>query len=214
MKHRKVRLGRIRLRAIRVFLFGKGRMMKMLRTISIHGTVVWLFFGACLVTTAAGAPLYYAGTGHYYERVDGPAAIDWDAAKAAAEGRSHLGQGGYLATITSAHENGFIVANLLSGPGDIWIGGYQPENSPEPAGGWQWVTGEPWVWTNWHSGSEPNNSNGLENVITMKVLYGGRWNDAPHTTTYDSYMVEYTPEPATLSLLALGCLIALRRRRR
>lgn len=30
-----------------------------------------------------------------------------------------------------------------------FIGGYQAEGSAEPAGGWHWLSGEPWEYTNW-----------------------------------------------------------------
>jgi hypothetical protein len=32
-----------------------------------------------------------------------------------------------------------------------WIGGYQDSNASEPEGGWNWVTGEPWIYTNWQT---------------------------------------------------------------
>ena len=31
----------------------------------------------------------------------------------------------------------------------FWLGGYQQHPTTEPGGGWAWVTGEPWVYTNW-----------------------------------------------------------------
>jgi hypothetical protein len=86
--------------------------------------------------------------------VDLGSAILWDDAQALAEAA-----GGYLATITSADENAWVTANLLplivgTGGGRLgpWIGGFQDTNSPsysEPAGGWTWVTGEPWDYAAW-----------------------------------------------------------------
>src|SRR5512139_2788696 len=80
------------------------------------------------------------GNGHSYELID--ATINWDGANAAA-----ISAGGHLATITSAEENQFITNVLGNGISDLsspiyyhWIGGYQPDGSVEPAGGWSWVT--------------------------------------------------------------------------
>ena len=113
------------------------------------------------------------GNGHYYAAVAVPGGIDWDGAAAAASAR-----GGHLATVTSAEENAFIYSlvdspefwsqlpssttrssvaasesgYLTFGP---WLGGLQPPGSPEPGGGWQWVTGEAFSYSNWHLG-QPN----------------------------------------------------------
>jgi hypothetical protein len=71
---------------------------------------------------------------------------------------------GYLATLTSSAESTFVYNNLVNnnqywtariGP---WIGGFK--NS----GSWNWVSAEPWIWTNWQPG-EPNNSNGVEGCL-------------------------------------------------
>lgn len=85
---------------------------------------------------------------------------------------AHLAEdaGGYLASITSEQENSFIFdqvndmkyfwvfpayieglskANhyeISIGP---FLGGYQPEGSAEPAGGWTWLSGETMEYTNW-----------------------------------------------------------------
>ncbi len=87
----------------------------------------------------------------------------WDAAKRAAERL-----GGHLATIASQSENSqayqlvaaddslWYIDPYNNGIGP-WIGGYQPAGSPEPGGGWRWVTGEAFNYTNWAPG-EPNNS--------------------------------------------------------
>jgi hypothetical protein len=149
---------------------------------------------------------FQGGNGHSYEVIAVAGGIRWSDASLAATNR-----GGYLATVTSSGENSFIfsVAREQSsvwfngwGP---WLGGYQPPGSPEPAGGWAWVTGEPFVFQNWMSG-QPNNSGGAED----RIHYGGMagpsevWNDLGQNGTNFArgYVVEYDPPGAVLTLAA------------
>ena len=100
------------------------------------------------------------GVTHYYEAVYVASGnLNWYQT-------AYLAQdaGGYLASITSEVENTFVF-NLVSDEKYFWsfpidgphygvsigpfLGGYQPEGSPEPAGGWRWLSGEPWSYTNW-----------------------------------------------------------------
>ncbi len=39
----------------------------------------------------------------------------------------------------------------------MWYGGFQPPGVTPPNSGWEWVTGEPWDYTNWAPG-EPNDA--------------------------------------------------------
>ena len=85
------------------------------------------------------------------------ATLTWGDAKAVAEAASFLGANGHLVTLSSQAENEFVWSNIVgdqSRPG--WLGGFQPDGSAEPDGGWQWATIEPFTFTNWSSG-EPNN---------------------------------------------------------
>ena len=75
---------------------------------------------------------------------------------------------------------------------------YQPPGSPEPAGGWIWVSGEPVTYTNWIAG-EPNNNNRLgpqnwANIWPPQIAVSApeQWND-----TWD------LPDSATLSASTL-----------
>ena len=95
------------------------------------------------------------GDTHYYEVVYVSSVnLDWyQLANLAQEA------GGYLSSITSAEENEFVFS-LINDEKFYWcfpedgdhygicigpaLGGYQPEGSEEPAGGWSWLSGEVW----------------------------------------------------------------------
>jgi len=149
------------------------------------------------------------GNGHFYEAVAAPWGITWSNASVMASNK-----GGYLATITSSNENAFVFAlanqdtnlwyhssaNAWWGP---WLGGFQPPGSLEPAGGWQWITGEPFTYTNWTSGQPNNNGGGPEDHLQIggQASRAGTWNDLASTnSTYaHSFMVEYDSNPNRLS---------------
>ena len=85
----------------------------------------------------------------------------------------------------------------------------------EPAGGWQWITGEPFVYTNWQHG-EPNNSGGSENNLEIASLNFsplGQWNDLdgqnPPAGWSNGYIVEYSPEPSTFALASMSIAVLL-----
>jgi hypothetical protein len=94
-------------------------------------------------------PVSAGGNGHLYLPVRSETFISWSEAEQLARNA-----GGYLATITSADENAFVFGLVDSpeylppGNGPL-LGGYQLPGSSEPAGGWAWVTGEPWDYANW-----------------------------------------------------------------
>jgi len=170
------------------------------------------------IAAAASAVPIEGPNGHFYERVTEPV-TEWHFAESQAEAQTYLGTAGHLATITSAEEDDFIVANILppSGLGEfVFVGGFQDPGSPEPGGGWQWVTGEEWDYTHWNPG-EPNNNGGAEDFL----IYVGHpsvwgWNDyTSDGAGITGYVVEYpVPEPATLGLLVVGGLGVLLKRRR
>jgi hypothetical protein len=96
------------------------------------------------------------GNGHWYEAVYTPAGISWSDANTAALRRS---ADSHLVTISSEAENLFVFSLVddprfwwqvfgtsADGP---WLGGIQLLNSDEPIGGWRWVTGETFAYTNW-----------------------------------------------------------------
>ena len=166
------------------------------------------------------------GETHWYEVVYLPeGGINWVQAKALAEQA-----GGYLVTVHSDQENEFVF-NLIkdkkfwfswdashnyvmSGP---FIGAFQPEGSKEPDGGWKWVSGENWTYSNWckdgvnedrdpRPNNQPNDATGNQNVaaygeVNEPVSY---WGDFPHKFgTYNSlfpgkafgFIIEYNNNP-------------------
>jgi hypothetical protein len=111
--------------------------------------------------------------------------FSWRQARAAAEA-----QGGHLATFTSQAE--WELAKAVVGQRSLWIGAYQGENRVEPAGGWLWVTGEPWGFTAWGPG-EPNNvgSEDFAHLLYTPMVNSPTWNDASENSFYArSYLLE------------------------
>jgi hypothetical protein len=191
---------------------------------SFFGRVLVVFVLVMMANAAAGTPVFSAGTGSYYDVVD--AKMTWTTAEASASSMFYQGIQGRLATITSAAENDFIEQNVLIGkvgPGNsYWLGGFQPAGSAEPAGGFQWITGEAFAYSNWDPG-EPSNSNRngeFENRIEMYAQESGTWNDLADIDAglSEGYVVEFAsatsvPEPAYVMLLVIGVGMLTRRRR-
>jgi len=170
-------------------------------------------FSIIIVTSPAFAtPIQWTvgsgGNGHYYDILRVPGGISWTAANAAA-----VAGNGYLATITSEAEGAFVYTNLVNSPiywsqepggSDLgpWLGAYQTsDNGSQASLNWVWVTGEPWSYTNWHSG-EPNNFTGaLENYLSYKCAptsgcRSAQWNDLPDNisafgTSVIAFVVEF-----------------------
>lgn len=192
-------------------------------------------FVACTLSACSATPVQWAvsagGNGHWYEPVFVGSGITWTAAQAAA-----VSAGGYLATCTSDAEDLFVY-NLIqdhhwwtffdfyriaSGP---WIGGYQDASDPfysEPAGGWKWITGETWNYTNWGPDQPDNTWPGQCRLHYFYRYEWGptrAWDDAFFDdSTYLSYIVEWNsnpiPEPGSLAALLCGIgLLAGRIRR-
>ena len=92
------------------------------------------------------------GNGHWYQRFDAAVEVNWIESRNAA-----VSGGGYLVTLTSSAEQTWVTAHFVTGlptcspaswatPRSAWIGLFQDRQSPsysEPAGGWRWVTDEP-----------------------------------------------------------------------
>ena len=127
------------------------------------------------------------GNGHWYAGI-----TTW---RTWADARTHAAAlGAYLATETSTAENTFVNSvRATFGLDRPWLGGFQDlgaSDYSEPAGGWRWVTGEPWSFTAW-GGDEPNNQ-GNEHWLH----YGnnlGFWNDLPSWSQWPA-LIEWSAD--------------------
>jgi hypothetical protein len=186
------------------------------QSILLAATIVMGLAGVC------EADLYEwsvssGGNGHFYEAVLVLAGIDWEHANTAA-----IARGGYLATITSAEENALVYSLVGSNP-DFWrptgpvngegpfLGGYKEPAIPDPAANWHWVTGEPWVYTNWVE-IEPSGDE-TQNRLHFFGYYsrtGPQWNDLPHINYLENgYIVEFAQRPAVVPAPGAALLGAL-----
>jgi hypothetical protein len=130
-----------------------------------------------------GRPQLDPVTGEYYQPGAGNAT--WDEARVlaaqqlaidAVTGKAVIG---HLATIGDATENQTV--RYVGGGGDKWIGLTDSDQTstldgrvfPGPEGTFSWITGEPFVFSNW-GGGEPNNSGGED---AAHIRGDGQWND-------------------------------------
>jgi hypothetical protein len=170
-----------------------------------------LLLGGAAVATAE--PVQWraedGGNGHWYELVVSPTVLTFYDAEAAAEARD-----GYLVTVTSQAETNFIVAAL--GGNNIkcaWLGAYQDRTDPaysEPAGGWKWITGELWSYTDWCPVSgEPNNVGGHEEWANFHGDFStGVWCDITwnQPNQFKYVMERSVPEPGSMLMLLTGAV--------
>ena len=127
------------------------------------------------------------GNGHWYRFV--PVGQSWS------DAMNHARQlGGHLATVTTPLEGSFL---RTLGSGTVWLGLIQNSASAsfaEPAGGWEWVTGEPIVYQNWrvNTNGQPNEPNNIEgtsmDVAVMDAPSATTWNDVNQAGTFASWI--------------------------
>jgi hypothetical protein len=205
----------------------------------IRRLACWVATALALATAQAGATNYTPPApqlydGHYYQVVIANK-ISWEAAKAAAEQKSHQAIQGRLATIGSPEEDAFLhqlrkqVLNnphpALSGT-ELWVGGFQVEcatTAPEPGCGWMWLNGESisptntaTPYTHWLPG-EPNNlkrtpgtlQRADEDHLTIGLSGAYGWNDEGSLGNVWGYIVEYgdtiTVPAVTCTQVSGGC---------
>ena len=150
-------------------------------------------------------PVLDGVSGHLYDAVAADGGINWTDARAAAEGMSSGACRGYLASITSAEENDFILGEfgggvpVLGGPG-YWIGGFEDLGTADPAEGWMWVSGEMFDYADW----APLQPDGVLTLDAIRFVgsNGGftptvNWEDAESTATSPGYVcLLYTSDAA------------------
>jgi gliding motility-associated-like protein len=149
------------------------------------------------ITFNLGAALPLSSNNHFYQFINA-SGISWTAAKTAAEQLSFFGKQGYLATVTSAAENQFIVSKIQ---GQGWMGAADSQTEDN----WKWMTGPEagtqfWqgrsngsvvggLYNNWYSG-EPNDYGSGEDYAHF--LLDGKWNDYPLSSNgIQGYIVEF-----------------------
>jgi len=132
--------------------------------------------------------------GHYYELFTVP--NYFQSAKEFTQQRTHDNNHGYVVTISSVGENGFVTDLLTkNGVESVWLGGQDIETE----GIWKWIGGPEsgetfWnqykpvtdKYTNWRD-SEPNN---VDNEDCMIINVAG-WNDVPCETHQAALLIEY-----------------------
>jgi hypothetical protein len=121
------------------------------------------------------------GNGHWYQLVSQP--VRWVDAEAHARALA-----GYLATITSPTEHGFV-SGVNAGQA-AWLGGYQAPDTCEPGCGWAWVTGESWDFAQWDIGQPDNAADGEH---WLQFHGNDRWNDNRAVVTYP-FIVEWSAD--------------------
>jgi hypothetical protein len=165
-----------------------------------------------MASLASAQPVWFEGTGHYYDYID--TQMEWGEALLEAEMLSYEGLAGHLVTITSGAENGFLSDAFVAGetPSFAWIGGYEPGDD----GTWLWGAGPesgiqfsqegvptpPYYYANW-GGIEPNDFNPGEDFAAINIadefaqVQHGEWIDSPNPNPSDpihGYIVEYEME--------------------
>jgi hypothetical protein len=175
------------------------------------------------VGQAKASVITWSGNGHSYELVTNPYPyLTWQEARTAAQS---IGAGWDLATITSSDERSFVISSVLpvsnNSRDEYWLGATDQVTE----GTWQWVTNEPFSYTDWHTilASEPDGGTS-ENYLAidfrlnnMNVGVWG-WNDiGAHGAIGFVAESATVPEPSSFALLGLGGLglaVGAYRRRR
>lgn len=104
-------------------------------------------------------------SGHVYQRMD--TRLTWNSARRYCDSVA-----GYLASITSSAENKFVFNNIGTVRDGIWLGGHDSKIE----GVWQWITNEPWSYSNWGL-NQPNNALRGQDFLLYHRINPGQWDD-------------------------------------
>ena len=146
---------------------------------------------------------YFNGS-QYYLSID---EISWNEANVICEN-----SGGHLVSISSEQENNFITSFLIEN--EYWIGIFQNLNSEsysEPNGGFEWVTGEPIVYTNWRPLAPDNypNGDGTNNLQESGLIYNYAGGDFDFGAWDDAGDISHPPTHYIMELeCPFGCLMS------
>jgi len=141
--------------------------------------------------------------GNYYELAYANPPVNWDEATVLASAMDiDICKSAHLATITTVEEQAVIQELVESINENGWLGGFQPDNELSTTGGWEWLTSESFMYSNW-SPTSPNPSVGEPNDSPygtyipgseqgLEIYSGsGFWNDAPRDEPKYYFIVEY-----------------------
>jgi hypothetical protein len=178
---------------------------------AFHFVIEWDIPEGVDVTAPNRPPVCDVATGHCYDTNvgQGMLAATWADAATTAARIVFKGQPGHLVTITSPSESGFIhetfgaFQECLSQVNAPWIGLRQVGQTVEPgscaqgpAGGWSWVTGEPFYsgpsscgFENWNQlTGEPDNLNPEEECAHL--CHGVKWSDVGCNESFN-FIIEW-----------------------
>lgn len=132
---------------------------------------------------------------HYYKYYSND--LNWYEAKQYCEEL-----GGHLVSITSKEENNFIFKRIIKKVNkNVMIG----LSDAHEEGTWEWVTGEPFNYSNWSSG-EPNNEFNEDYVLMNSD--NGKWNDGHLERENWNFICEWDKEKPKLSKEVLNLSLA------
>ena len=134
-----------------------------------------------VVSYAYGDAVYLPANDHYFKVVDSPG-VTWAAANQACKGMTHLGLGGYLASIKSS-EIQLAVETLITKP--VWLSGSKPAD-----GSWMWNIGSSTVPVSGFSNWVPvMNTSGVS--YSVMQYPSGRWMSSGSDVTVDQFVCEF-----------------------
>jgi len=132
-----------------------------------------------------GVMAYDPATMRYYEVVD--ANLHHHYAVDAADDRSFAGLTGRIASVETAGVQAFLMSKF-AGFTNLRVGGFQAPGSVEPAGGWSWVGGGAFTYTNWLAGQPVS----ADNSLIWNTNGAGSWaSRGDYSNAVNGFLVQY-----------------------